>query len=97
VQELEIVERDLLDALRRGDTSRLADLLRDDFLITTAGWLSEPTGKQAWLEALTAHMTLERFDLRLVATRRYGDVGVVLAESSQQGTYDGAPVSMSFR
>jgi ketosteroid isomerase-like protein len=97
VHELEIVERNLLDALRRGDTSGLADLLRDDFLITTAGWMSEPAGKQAWLEALTAHMTLERFDLRLVATRRYGDVGVVLAESSQHGTYDGAPVSMSFR
>ena len=42
-------------------------------------------------------MTLERFDLRLIATRRYGDVGVVLAESSQKGTHDGAPFSMTFR
>jgi ketosteroid isomerase-like protein len=42
-------------------------------------------------------MTLESFDLRLIATRRYGDVGVVLAESSQRGTHDGAPYSMPFR
>jgi ketosteroid isomerase-like protein len=97
VDELELVERALLDALGRGDMSALADLLRDDFLITTAGWLAEPVEKRSWLEALTAHMTLERFDLRLIATRRYGDVGVILAESSQQGTYDGAPVSMTFR
>jgi ketosteroid isomerase-like protein len=97
VDELELVERRLLDALRLGEMSALANLLRDDFLITTAGWLSEPVGKRAWLEGLTAHMTLERFDLRLIATRRYGDVGVALAESSQQGTYDGGPVSMTFR
>jgi len=97
VDELEVVERRLLDALQRGDVSASADLLRDDFLITTAGWLPEPVGKGAWLEALTGHMTLERFDLRLIATRRYGDVGVVLAESSQKGTHDGAPYSMTFR
>lgn len=97
MDDLEVVERGLLDALQRGDVSATADLLRDDFLITTAGWLPEPAGKDAWLEALTGHMTLERFDLRLIATRRYGNVGVVLAESSQKGAHDGAPYSMTFR
>jgi ketosteroid isomerase-like protein len=97
VDELEVAERRLLDALQRGDVSASAHLLRDDLLITTAGWLPEPVGKGAWLEALTGHMTLERFDLRLIATRRYGDVGVVLAESSQKGTHDGAPYSLTFR
>lgn len=28
----------------------LADLLHDDFLITTAGWLTEPASKQTWLD-----------------------------------------------
>jgi ketosteroid isomerase-like protein len=97
VDDLEVVERGLLEALQRGDTSASADLLRDDFLITTAGWLSGPVGKAAWLEALNEHMTLEDFDLRLIATRRYGDVGVVLAQSVQKGTHDGAPYSMTFR
>jgi ketosteroid isomerase-like protein len=86
-----------LDALQRGDMSASADLLRDDFLITTAGWLAEPVGKEAWLEALTGQMTLERFDLRLIATRHYGDVGVVLAESTQEGTRGGVPYAMTFR
>jgi ketosteroid isomerase-like protein len=97
VDDLELVERELLDALRLGDLAASADLLRDDFLITTAGWLPEPVGKEAWLQALAGRMTLERFDFRLIATRRYGDVAVVLAESSQEGTHDGAQYSMTFR
>ena len=97
VEDLEAAERELLDALRLGDMSAAAQLLRDDFLITTAGWLPEPVGKLAWLESLTNRMTLEDFDLRLIATRRYGDIAVVLAESRQQGTHDDAPFAMTFR
>ena len=77
--------------------SASAGLLRDDFMITTAGWLPEPVGKQAWLEALTGRLTLDEFDLRVIATRRYGDVGVVIAVSSQTGTHNGRPFSMTFR
>jgi len=42
-------------------------------------------------------MTLEEFDLRIIATRRYGDVCVALAESAQTGIHDGRPFSMTFR
>jgi ketosteroid isomerase-like protein len=97
MEELEIAERALLEALQRGDVSATADMLRDDFLITTAGWLPEPVGKTTWLESASGRMTLDRFDLRLVAVRRYGDAAVVLAESAQEGTHDGAPYSMTFR
>jgi ketosteroid isomerase-like protein len=97
VDDLEAAERALLDALQRGDLSSAADLLREDFVITTAGWLPEPVGKTAWLDGLSGRMTLERYDLRVITTRRYADVGVVLAESRQDGTHDGAPYSMSFR
>jgi ketosteroid isomerase-like protein len=97
VDDLEAAERGLLDALRSGELAAAAELLRDDFLITTAGWLPEPVGKRAWLDAAHERMTLERFDLRLVATRMYGDVGVVLAESTQEGTHDGTAYSMTFR
>jgi hypothetical protein len=38
----------------------IGGFLRDDFLITTAGWLTEPAGKEVWLEALQARMTLEQ-------------------------------------
>ena len=97
LDDLETVERELLRALQLGDVSASAGLLRDDFLITTAGWLHEPAGKRTWLEGLIGRMTLEDFDLRLIATRRYGDVAVVLAESRQKGTHDGAPFAMTFR
>jgi ketosteroid isomerase-like protein len=42
-------------------------------------------------------MTLTSFDLRLLATRQFGDTAVVLAESAQEGTHDGAPFSLTFR
>ena len=97
VDDVERAERGLLDALRRADLSATADFLHDDFLITTAGWLAEPAGKGERRDALNDQMTLDEFDLRLIATRRYGDVMVVLAESSQTGTHHGAPYSMTFR
>ena len=97
MDDLETVERKLLQALQLGDLSASASLLRDDFLITTAGWLPEPVGKRTWLDALTGRMTLDDFDLRLIATRTYGDVAVLLVESRQKGTHDGAPFAMTFR
>ena len=97
MNELEQAERELLDALSRGDMDATAALLRDEFLITTAGWIAEPVAKQAWLDSLAEHMTLETFDLRLLATQRFGDVAVVLAESAQEGTHGGAPFTLTFR
>src|SRR5512133_2794434 len=58
-----------------------------DFLITTAGWLSEPVDKATWLGEASDRMTLDRFTLRLVASRRFGDAAVVLVESDQSGTH----------
>ena len=91
------LDRAASDATMARILAAAADVLRDDFLITTAGWLAEPAGKRAWLEALSGQMTLDEFDLRLIATRRYGDVALVLAESSQTGTHNDAPYSMTFR
>ena len=72
VDELERVERELLGALGRADLNAASALLHDDFLITTAGWIAEPVGKEAWLGSLSERMTLESFDLRLLATQRCG-------------------------
>jgi ketosteroid isomerase-like protein len=97
VNELERVERELLESLSRGDLHAAGTLLRDDFLITTAGWIAEPVGKQAWLDAAAERMTLESFDLRLIATQQFGDVAVAIAESAQEGTHDDKPYSLTFR
>jgi len=97
VDELEQAETRLLAALRRGDLAGAAELLRDDFLITTAGWLSEPVDKSTWLAELSQSMTLASFALRLVASRRFGDTAVALVESEQSGIHAGTPFSMTFR
>jgi ketosteroid isomerase-like protein len=97
VDELEEAERSLWEALRSGDLDDAARRLHDDFLITTAGWLAEPVGKHAWLDGFRARMTLTDFDFTLIATRRYGDAAVVVCESTQTGTHDGAPFTMTFR
>lgn len=97
MNELERVERELLESLSRGDLHAAGTLLRDDFLITTAGWIAEPVGKQAWLDAAAERMTLESFDLRLIATQQFGDVAVAIAESAQEGTHDDKPYSLTFR
>ena len=97
MDELEQAETQLLSALQRADLAAVAELLRDDFLITTAGWLPEPVDKSTWLAELSDSMTLDRFTLRLVASRRFGDTAVALVESEQSGTHAGAPFSMTFR
>ena len=97
MDELEAVETQLLAALERADLAEVGELLRDDFLITTAGWLPEPVDKTTWLEEAANRMTLARFTLRLLASRRFGDTAVVLVESDQSGTQDGTPYSMTFR
>lgn len=97
MDQLERAERELLDALSRGDLRDTAALLHDEFLITTAGWIAEPVGKQAWLDSLAERMTLDSFDLRLLATQQFGDVAVVLAESAQEGTHAGERFALTFR
>ena len=87
----------LLGALQRADFGAAAELLRDDFLITTAGWLPEPVDKSTWLAELSAGMTLDSFTLRIIDSRRFGDTAVALVESEQSGTHAGAPFSMTFR
>lgn len=54
LDELELVETRLLTALERADMAEVAELRRDDFLITTAGWLCEPVDKATELAGLSA-------------------------------------------
>ena len=97
MDELERAERELLAALSRGDLGAASALLHDGFLITTAGWIPEPVGKQAWLDSLVERITLDSFDLRVLATQQFGDVAVVLSESTQEGTLEGEPFALTFR
>jgi ketosteroid isomerase-like protein len=94
--ELYNAEHALLQALQRQDLDALTALLTDDFVITTAGWIAEPTDKPTWLAGLAEHQ-LDEFDLRLLMVRRYGNVAVVLAESAQKGNRSGQSWEHAFR
>ena len=89
-------EHEVLSAMRDQDLVALDRLLSDGFVITTAGWLREPAGKQAWLAALPAH-SLEAFELHTVDARSYDAVVVALVHSTQSGTFRDAPYTHEFR
>lgn len=94
--ELYDAEHALLQALQRQDLETVTLLLADDFVITTAGWITEPADRPTWLAGLADHQ-LDEFELRLLATRQYDNVAVVLAESAQKGSRSGEPWEQTFR
>jgi ketosteroid isomerase-like protein len=86
-------------ALRDRDWPAARAFMRDDFLITTAGWIDAPIGAEAWLESLAGRYTLEHFEYDEIAVRPYGDVAVLLSRSRQSGTMadTGEPWAETFR
>ena len=86
-------------ALRDRDWGIARGYMRDDFSITTAGWIDAPLGADAWLESLAGRYQLDEFDYDEVLVRRYGDVAVVQSRSHQSGTLNdtGEPWSGTFR
>jgi len=74
-------------ALRDQDWVRARTYMRDDFSITTAGWIDAPLGADAWLASLAGRYRLESFDYDEFDVRSYGEVAVVQSRSHQRGTY----------
>ncbi len=72
-------------ALRDRDWSDARAFMRDDFLITTAGWVDAPLGVDTWLESLAGRYQLDHFEYQEILVRRYGNVAVVLSRSTQAG------------
>jgi ketosteroid isomerase-like protein len=75
--ELEQAERDLADAVRARDASAAAELLDDEFVLTSSLGTGLRVPKDAWLANLGAIETtaLEARDLQ---ARALGDTGVVV-------------------
>jgi len=95
VAELTGRENDWWVALRDRDWPAARRFMRDDFSITTAGWIDAPIGADAWLESIAGRYRLERFDYDEIAVRRYGDVAVVQCRSHQSGTHQDSGDSWS--
>ena len=49
-------------ALRDREWKITRRYMRDDFSITTAGWVDAPLGPGAWLESLTGWYEVDEFD-----------------------------------
>ena len=80
---------------RRWDA--LSDLLDEDFVITTAGWLAEPAGKAAWVREAEARHELHDFSIESVVERSFADTCVALVLSTQTVTWQGERQEFRFR
>ena len=91
------LERALLQTVADRHWDGLADHLHDDFLITTAGWLSAPATKQQWVDEVAARHVLHRFTIHSVEVRVVETVCVALVLSTQWLTWKNQPFEGDFR
>ncbi|MEP7019950.1 MAG: nuclear transport factor 2 family protein [Pseudonocardiales bacterium] len=91
------LETSILQAVVRRRWDDLADLLVEDFVITTAGWLHAPATKQIWMAEVAAHHLVHKFEIHSVDVRDMGSVAVALVSSTQWATWQDAPFEGDFR
>jgi ketosteroid isomerase-like protein len=90
-------ERSILQSVVDKRWADLAELLHDDFVITTAGWLTEPASKQTWITEVAERHLLHGFDIHSIDVRDMGTVAVVLVLSTQRATWKDASFEGVFR
>lgn len=95
--DFEALERSILQSVVDRSWADLADLLHDDFVIITAGWLTEPASKETWIAEVAESHDLHGFDIHSVDVRDLGAVAVVLVLSTQRATWKDAPFEGMFR
>lgn len=91
------LETSILTAIVDRRWDRLADLLDDDFVITTAGWLEDPASKQVWINEVSARHLVHKFEVHSVDVHDMGSVAVVLVLSTQWATWKNSPFKGEFR
>jgi hypothetical protein len=74
-------------ALQARDWVKARTFMRDDFSITTAGWIDAPLGADDWLASLAGRYRLDDFEYDEIAARMYGDVAVVQSRCRQRGIF----------
>ena len=84
--EMTALEHGWFEAVRVQDWELARRFMRDDFSITTAGWMDGPVDGAEWLIHLAGRYRLDAFDYDDIRVRRYGDVAVVQCRSTQSGT-----------
>jgi ketosteroid isomerase-like protein len=75
------------DALQARDWTKARTFMREDFSITTAGWIDAPLGADDWLASLAGRYRLDHFEYDDLVVRVYGAVAVVQSRCRQRGIY----------
>lgn len=91
------LECSILQAVVDRQWEQLAELLDDDFVITTAGWLETPATKQAWITEVATRHHAHKFEIHSVDVHDMGTVAVVLVLSTQWATWKDEPFEGDFR
>jgi ketosteroid isomerase-like protein len=96
-QDLYALESAVLRAIVERRWDSLLDLLDDDFVITTAGWLEAPAGKAEWVREAETRHELHGFSIESIVERPFDDVRIALVLSTQTVTWKGEPADYRFR
>jgi hypothetical protein len=91
------LEARVLEAIVDKDWGALADLLCEDFVITTAGWLAEPCTSATWIRHVSEGDDLLGFEIHSVDLRQAPGVTVALVSSTQRAIWKGEPFEGIFR
>jgi hypothetical protein len=95
--DLAALEAAVLQALVNKDRSTLMALLDERFLITTAGWLAEPAGRDEWVQEVLDRHLMHDFSIHSIEERDLDGVVVALVLSSQTVTWQGQRQTYRFR
>jgi hypothetical protein len=95
--DLHALESAVLQAIVERRWKALLDLLDDDFVITTAGWLEAPVGKAEWVREAEARHELHGFSIESILERAFDNVLIALVLSTQTATWKGERAEFRFR
>ena len=87
------VERDWIEAMKKGDADKLASILADDWVGVNVG-SGEDGSRQAYLnDVKTGALKLESTEVGPMDVKVLGDVAVVQGSSTDKSTYKGKDIS----
>jgi hypothetical protein len=95
--DLAALEAAVLQALVDKDRPTLMALLDERFVITTAGWLAEPAGRDEWVQEVLDRHLMHDFSIHSIEERALDGVLVALVLSSQSVTWQGQRQTYRFR
>ena len=87
----------MLQAIVSRDPTTLTSLLDEGFVITTAGWMVEPAGRDEWVQQVIQQHLLHEFSIDAIDERPIDGVCVALVLSTQTGTWRGQRKTFRFR